>query len=270
MSERPLAVITGASSGLGATFARKLAQRGHDLLLIARRQERLRALAGELADTYNISAEALIADLTLDADLERVADRIGNAPALALLVNNAGFGAMGYFFESDIDVQMRMHRLHVLATVRLTHAALANLVPRRHGGVINVSSVAGFMIGAQNVSYCATKAWMNNFTQSLAVELNTKKSQVKVQALCPGFTLTEFHDTLGMDRSGVRKSLWLTADFVVEQSLLGLEAGELFVIPGWRYKAIVFALRWLPDPALRVAARFAARRRRPTETAPRN
>lgn len=264
MSERPLAAITGASSGIGATFARKLAQRGHDLLLIARREERLRALASELADTYNISAEALPADLTLDADLERVADRIGAAPRLALLVNNAGFGTMGYFFEADVHGQMQMHRLHVLATVRLTHAALAGMIPRRGGGVINVSSVAAFMMGVQNVSYCATKAWMNSFTQGLALELAAKKSRVKVQALCPGFTLSEFHDTLGMDRGSVPKSLWLTADLVVEQSLLGLEAGKLFVIPGWRYQATVFALRWLPDRALRQMARFAAKRRRPT------
>ena len=262
MSERPVAAITGASSGIGATFARKLAQRGHDLLLIARRQERLRALAAELADTYNISAEAICADLTLDADLERTAARIHGESRLALLVNNAGFGSLGYFFEIDAEGQMRMHRLHVLATTRLTHAALHNMVPRRRGGVINVSSVAAFMIGSQNVSYCATKLWMNGFTQGLALELDAKKSPVKMQALCPGFTLSEFHDTLGMDRAGVPKSLWLTADFVVEQSLLGLEMGKLFVIPGWLYKAMVFALRSMPDPVLRKMSQAAANRRR--------
>lgn len=262
MSERPLAAITGASSGIGAAFARKLAQRGHDLLLIARREDRLRALAAELADTYNVAAEALPADLTLDDQLERLAVRIQNAPRLALLVNNAGFGTMGYFWEVDLRGQEQMHRLHVLATVRLSHAALANMVPRRAGGVINVSSIAAFMIGSQNVSYCATKNWMNSFTQGLALELGAKKSRVKMQALCPGFTLSEFHDSARFDRSTVPNSFWLTADFVVEQSLLGLEAGKLFVIPGFRYKATVAALRWLPDPILRQMALFAARRRK--------
>ena len=263
MPERPLAAITGASSGIGATFARKLASRGYDLLLIARREDRLRALASELADTYHISAEALIADLTRQDDLERVAARIQSAPRLGLLVNNAGFGTLGYFFEIDVDGQEQMHRLHVLATVRLSHAALANLVPRRAGGIINVSSVAAFMIGSQNVSYCATKAWMNSFTAGLAAELSAKKSKVKVQALCPGFTLSEFHDTLNMDRRGVPDSLWMTADFVVEQSLLGFDAGKLFVIPGWRYKLTVAAVKHLPAAILRRLTLASARFRRP-------
>ena len=266
MPERPLAAITGASSGIGATFARKLASSGYDLLLSARREDRLRALASELADTYNISAEPLVADLTRDADLEQVAERLQAAPRLGLLVNNAGFGTLGFFFEIDVEGQQQMHRLHVLAPLRLCHAALQNLVPRRTGGIINVSSVAAFMIGSQNVSYCATKAWMNSFTQGLAMELNAKKSKVKVQALCPGFTLSEFHDTLGMDRRGVPDSLWMTADYVVDQSLLGFEAGTLFVIPGWRYKLTVAAVKNLPAPILRRLTLASARFRRPKDS----
>jgi len=262
MSERPLAAITGASSGIGAAFARKLAPRGYDLLLIARREDRLRALASELADTYHISADAMAADLTHDADLEGVAERLQAAPRLGLLVNNAGFGSMGFFFEIDVAGQEQMHRLHVLATMRLSHAALKNMVPRRTGGIINVSSVAAFMIGSGNVSYCATKAWMNSFTQGLAMELDARKSPVKVQALCPGFTLSEFHDTLQMDRGGIPASFWMTADFVVEESLIGFEARKLFVIPGWRYKITVAAARWLPDPFLRVISRTLAKRRK--------
>ncbi len=268
MSERPLAVITGASAGIVAAFARKLAQRGYDLLLIARRQDRLRALAAELAESYHIGASAMPADLSTDDDLERIAGCVQNAPRLRLLVNNAGFGTMGFFHEASVQSQMQMHRLHVLAIARLTHAALANMTERRAGAVINVSSVAAFMIGAGNVSYCATKAWINAFTQGLALELRARKSPVKVQALCPGFTLSEFHDVLGMDRAGVPESFWLTADFVAEQSLLGLEAGRLFVIPGLRYKITVLALRWLPDPALRRLALLLSRRRRPRTPAP--
>lgn len=251
MPDRPLAVITGASSGIGAMFARKLAARGYDLMLIARREDRLRSVASELAETYHVTAEILAADLADDGDLERAASAIHGAPNLGLLVNNAGFGSLGYFFEIDAESQVRMHRVHVLATMRLTHAALANLVPRGAGGVINVSSVAAFSQSPQNVSYCSTKCWMNSFTEGLAIELAARKSRVKVQALCPGFTLSEFHDTVGIDRGTIPKSLWMTADFVVEESLRRFERGKLFVIPGWRYKLIVALMKAMPGPQMR-------------------
>ena len=119
-----------------------------------------------------------------------------------------------------------MHRLHVLATMRLTHAALANLVPRGTGGVINVASVAGFAQAPGSVSYNATKAWMNSFTEGVAMELSIKGPPVRVQALCPGFTLSEFHDVLDVDRGAIPKSLWMSADFVVEESLRGFEPGS--------------------------------------------
>ena len=167
MAERKLAIITGASSGIGAMFARKLAARGYNLLLVARREDRLRSLAVELAETYHVSAGILVADLAVDAERERVAERIGSAPDLGLLVNNAGFGTLGFFADSDVESQLQMHRLHVIAALHLTHAALANLIPRGEGGVINVSSVAAFGQSAGSVSYCATKGWMNDFTAGL-------------------------------------------------------------------------------------------------------
>lgn len=262
MAERLLAVITGASSGIGAEFARQLAARGYDLLLIARREDRLRAIAGELSENYHLSAVPLAADLTLDADLERVAARIRTAPNLGLLVNNAGFGSLGYFFETDLASQQQMHRLHVLATVQLTHAALTNLVARGTGGVINVASVARFWQSPGSVSYCATKAWMNSFTEGLAMELAVKKTPVKVQALCPGYTLSEFHDVVHMDRSAIPKSLWMKADFVVSESLRGFDQGRLFVVPGWRYKLIVGLMRTMPRPVMHWASRVSARLRR--------
>jgi hypothetical protein len=292
-SERPLAVITGASSGIGAVFSRKLAARGYDLLLIARREDRLRSLASELAATYRIATDFLIADLADDADLERAADRIQTEPRLGLLVNNAGFGTNGFFFEIDVRSQEQMHRLHVLATMRLTHAALANLVPKSllkkgtdrsvHSrafsgdqglatgdrvvsplfpGVINVASVAGFAQSPMSVSYCATKTWINSFTEGVAMELSIKAPDVRMQALCPGFTLSEFHDVVGLDRSAIAQSLWMSADFVVEESLRGFERGKLFVIPGWRYKVIVAGMKLLPGPLLRRMAVTGARRLR--------
>jgi short-subunit dehydrogenase len=264
MAERKLAVITGASSGIGAMFARKLAARGYDLLLVARREERLRSLATELSETYHVSGDVMAADLAADADRDRVAERIRSAPNLSLLVNNAGFGTLGFFADADLESQMQMHRLHVLATVHLTHAALSNLVPRAEGGVINVSSVAGFGQSAGSVSYSATMAWMNTFTAGLYSEMQVQKSPVKMQALCPGFTLSEFHDVAHVDRSPIPQSLWMTADFVVNESLRGFDEGKLFVIPGWRYQLIVIFMKSLPGWALRkLSARGAEKYRKP-------
>jgi short-subunit dehydrogenase len=263
MPERKLAVITGASSGIGAMFARKLAARGYDLLLVARREDRLRSVAAELSETYHVSADVIAADLAADADRERVAGRIRSAPDLGLLVNNAGFGTLGFFADNDVESQLQMHRLHVLAALHLTHAALANLIPRGVGGVINVSSVAAFGQTAGSVSYSATKGWINAFTAGLYAELEAQKSPVKIQALCPGFTLSEFHDTARIERSPIPQSLWMTADFVVSESLRGFDDGKLFVIPGWRYKLIVMFMKSLPAWALRkVSARGAQRYRK--------
>jgi len=259
-----LAVITGASSGLGVAFARKLAARGYDLLLIARREDRLRSIAREIGEQYHVRAEILEADLTDDAALTMVARRIRDAADLGLLVNNAGFGTLGYFFEADPHTQEQMHRLHVLATMRLSHAALANLVPRAEAGtgIINVSSIAAYGASPQNVSYCATKAWMNRFTEGLAIELGTRSSPVRVQALCPGFTLTEFHDTMPMDRSRIPTSLWLNADFVVGESLRGFDRSAMFVIPGWRYKLLVWIMKLVPSGLMRWGSIWAAQRYR--------
>lgn len=263
MAERKLAVITGASSGIGAMFARKLAGRGYDLLLVARREDRLKSLAADLAETYHVSADSLAADLAEDGDRDRVAERIRSAPNLGLLVNNAGFGTLGFFADTTVESQLQMHRVHVLATMHLTHAALENLIPKAQGGVINVSSVAAFGQTAGSVSYCATKGWMNDFTAGIYSELEVQRSPVKVQALCPGFTLSEFHDTLRMDRSRIPQSLWMTADFVVSESLRGFDEGKLFVIPGWRYKLLVRFMKSTPGWAMRkMSARGAQRYRK--------
>ena len=160
-----LAAVTGASSGIGAAFARALAARGFDLILIARRKDRLDDLAGELAAKHDTNSEILKADLTLDSDLARVEDRLRAASTLELLVNNAGFGVGGAFAESQITAQDAMHRLHILATLRLTHAALQGMVARRAGAIINVASVAGFIVSPGALSYGATKKWINTFTE---------------------------------------------------------------------------------------------------------
>ena len=250
---RPLAVITGASAGIGASFARKLAAGGYDLWLVARREDRTRLMARQLSEYHHITAEPVIADLTQPADLEALAQRVRHAPNLALLINNAGFGTNHYFFQTDAEQQDAMHRLHVVAAARLTHAAIANLTPRAVAGtgVINVSSVAAFASAPQNVSYCATKAWMNRFTEGLSIELGAWKSPVTVQALCPGYTLSEFHDLTGADRSAIPMGFWLTPDGVVDASLKAFAQRKLFVIPNWRYQLLMGFVRAIPSSWVR-------------------
>jgi short-subunit dehydrogenase len=254
----PLALITGASSGIGREFARQLSSRGYDLLLVARRRDRLEAVGAETAVANGKPAGILVADLATEAGIREVEARIGARPP-DLLVNNAGFGSRGTFAGTGVAVQEEMHRLHVLATLRLTHAALAGMLVRGTGAIVNVSSVAGFLSAPGSVSYCATKHWMNVFTEGLWMELREARSAVRVQALCPGFTITEFHDRIDYDRSSVPAALWLRAGFVVAESLRGLEKGTLFVIPDWRYKAIVLAVRLLPRS---LARRLSVRRQR--------
>ncbi len=247
--ERKLAVITGASAGMGAEFARQLAGQGYDLLLVARREEQLRRVADQVTAVHNVACGTLSADLGDDKGVNAVETRVRDAGNLALLVNNAGFGTMGKFFEAGLEGQDQMHRVHVLAPMRLCHAALPGMVARNAGGIINVSSVAGFMVTAGSISYCATKAWMNRFTEGLYLELKLSRSRVAVQALCPGFTRTDFHQTLAMDTSNVPGWMWLSAERVVRESLAGLRTRQLFVIPGRRYRSLLRSYAMLPRAA---------------------
>lgn len=249
---RTVVAITGASSGIGAVFARKLAPE-HDLLLIARRKDRLDQLANELSTQYGSGIETLQADLASESDLSAVAARIGGEQRLALLINNAGVGAKGRFWEAPLETQESMHRLHVLATLRLTHAALRNLVPRDFGGIINVASVSAWVRSPGSTSYSATKSWMTAFTEGLYLELRGVHSNVTMQALCPGFTYSEFHDKMPVERHKLAGSaFWLSADQVVDASLEGLRRRKLFVIPGWRYRVLTAFVSKLP-----IAARLA-------------
>ena len=240
------ALITGASSGIGATFARHLAQRGVDLILVARRADRLAELKQKLEAEYRVQCETVIADLATDPGVQLVKERLEAAPALDYLINNAGFGTRGRFFDGPVDAQEQMHRVHVMATLLLTHAALVKMVARGQGAVINVASVAGFAMSAGSTSYNSTKHWMNLFTEGLYLELRQARSPVKVQALCPGYTYSEFHDVAQMDRKVIPSHMWLDADFVVDESLKALGSGQLFVVPGARYRWFVRLYPHLP------------------------
>ena len=241
------ALITGASSGIGAEFARQLAAAGHALILVARRQERLQQFKDELEAEYNIPVTIHPADL---AQLEQIAALVAfiqGLDELAILINNAGFGTMGNLGETDSSKQTEMVTLHVLATMELTQAALPKMRQQGSGHIINVSSIAAFVTGPGNVNYCATKAYINSFSRSLQLEL--KGSGVYVQALCPGYTYSEFHDRPEMDgfeRRSMPRYLWMPATDVVRESLAYLGREKVIVIPGLLYKWMVAGLQsWL-------------------------
>jgi hypothetical protein len=249
-----LAVVTGASAGIGALYARRLAVDGYDLVLVARRRERLEELAAELRGKHGVDVEVLPADLIREDGLKVVEERIARAENLEFLINNAGFGTKGRFSDGPVENHDAMHRLHVMATMRLSHAALRKMTARGKGALVNVSSVAAFICRPGNTSYYSTKAWVNCFTEGLYLELKAARSPVRVQALCPGFTVTEFHDVMGFDRKQVPASWWMSAEEVVEASLRGLRRGDLIVVPGWRYKLIVWLLRLTPRSLIHAAS----------------
>lgn len=245
-STRLVALITGATAGIGRVFAQRLAASGHDLILVSRDAVRLGALADELSLQFGISAEALPADLARDDGMRRVADRIAQEPRLAVLVNNAGFGTKGKLVNRPVAEQATMLELHVMAPMIHTRAALPGMIERGRGWIINVSSVASYTYSMGNVNYCSTKAYLRVFTECLALEV--AGTGVQVQALCPGFTHTEFHDRAGMDKKSMPRLLWLDADRVVDESLAQIAAGgKVVCIPSLRFKLIVLLIRYLPD-----------------------
>jgi uncharacterized protein len=234
----PTALVTGATAGIGAAFARQLAARGHDLVLVARDEERLRQLASGLPN----AVEVLPADLATDVGCALVEGRC--AAGVDLLVNNAGLGTKGAFHEVPVEDEEHLLRLNVRAVLRLTHAALPPMLERGSGAVLNVSSVAGFAPGTRSATYSASKAWVTNFSESL--HLQYAGTGVRVLALCPGFTRTEFHERAEMDVSGIPDRLWLEADDVVAEALRDLDAGKALSVPGLQYKAIVLGSRVVP------------------------
>lgn len=259
------AVITGASSGIGEAFAHQLAQEGYGLVLVARREERLAALAAGLEQRYGVPVEVVVADLAEPAGMERVAALLRGRDDVQLLINNAGFGVRGYFWELDLAPQEAMVNLHVQAMVHLCHAVLPGMVARGRGAIINVSSVTAFESMAHNTIYSATKATMVRFSESLAYAL--AGTGVQVQALCPGFTHTEFHDTAAyatFKRERIPAILWMSSAEVAGQSLAALRAGGPVVfIPGRFYRLIVMLLRpGLHRPLLRLAFRLRGRLKR--------
>ncbi|SEG06133.1 hypothetical protein SAMN04489712_10367 [Thermomonospora echinospora] len=228
----PTALITGATAGLGAGFARRLASDGFDLVLIARDIERLDRTAADLRGRYGVAVETLPADLATDEGLAAAEDRAGKG--VDLLVNNAGFGQRGVYLNVPVADEVRMLRVHCEAVLRLTSAALPGMLERGRGGVINVASVAAFF---SRGTYGASKAWVVSFSQAVMRDLGGRG--VYVMALCPGFVRTEFHERAGMNVSGIPGFMWLDQDLVIDTALRDLRRGVQVSVPGARYKAIV-------------------------------
>ncbi|GAA4566269.1 SDR family oxidoreductase [Micromonospora coerulea] len=238
------ALITGASAGIGAAFAHRLAADGWDLVLVARDPGRLDATAAELTGRYGRQVETISADLSTDDGCAAVERRLVAEPAIELLVNNAGTSLNTPFLRSAVDDEARLLRLNVQAVLRLTHAVLGPMVERGHGTVINVSSVAGFGVVMPGSTYSASKAWVTNFSESIG--RSVAPLGVRVMALCPGYTRTGYHERAGIDMSGTPRWLWLKADDVVAEGLRDLGKGKLVSVPTWKYKLAVAGLRHAP------------------------
>jgi short-subunit dehydrogenase len=246
---RRRAWVTGASSGIGAAFARRLARDGFDLALVARSRGRLEKLAGELRGGGTIACDVVPADLTVAAHLQRVADLVAGDGALERMVNNAGFGTAGAFARLDAQREEEEIRLNVVALTRLTRAALPGMIERGRGAVINVSSMAAFQPAPLNATYGATKAYVNSFTEALYEEL--RGSGVQVQALCPGFTRTEFQERAGIDVQGIPSFAWMSAEDVVDASLAALKSGEVICVPGAGNRLLAAAASAMPRAVVR-------------------
>src|SRR4051794_24202077 len=243
----PTALVTGATSGLGLAFARRLAAEGNDLVLVARDVPRLDRVAGELRTAYGRRVEVLPADLADRDQLQRVADRVADrSQPVDLLVNNAGFGLGHRFTDGALADEERLVDVLVRAVLVLSHAAAAPMRDRGYGAIVNVSSVSGFVVMG---SYSAAKAWVTTFTEGLANELG--RHGVQVTALCPGFVHTEFHQRANQRMTKVPSFGWLDADDVVDACLADVRRGRVVSVPSARYKAVAVLTRLVPRSVVR-------------------
>lgn len=246
------AVITGASTGLGAAYAEELAHRGCAVILVARNADRLRALAERLKKQYGVNAVAEPADLTDRSGQAKIEALFAADSTIDLLVNNAGFGTLGPFAKLNLDHEMDEIELNVVAMVRLAHAAVQAMVSRRHGAIINVASLAAFQPAPYNATYGATKAYIKSFTESLSEEL--RDTGVRTQVLCPGFTRTEFQERAGLNTTRIPEFAWMTAEAVIKKSLDALDRGTVVCVPGTSNWLMAGIARHAPESLLRRAA----------------
>jgi short-subunit dehydrogenase len=244
-------LITGGTAGIGAAFARALAARGDDLLLVARDADRLEQQAAELSSTYAVQVDVISADLAVRDDVLRVAAALADTERpVDVLVSNAGFGLNSRLTDEDLSAQERGLDIMCRAVLLLGGAAARAMRKRGHGTIINVSSVAGF---ATMGGYSAIKAYVTTYTESLAAEL--AGTGVHVIALCPGFVRTEFHSRADIDMSAMPDAGWIDVDELVAQALTDAERGRVVSVPTIRYKVVAGLARHAPRPLVRAVSR---------------
>ncbi|MEZ5091641.1 SDR family NAD(P)-dependent oxidoreductase [Nocardioides sp.] len=254
-TDRPVALVTGGTAGIGHEFARQLAARGHDLVLVARDADRLAEVAASLAEEYAVQVGTLVADLVDRQQLATVEARLADDERpVDLLVNNAGFGLKRPFLVNDVEDEQAMLDVLVTAVMRLSHAALGAMTARGSGGLINVSSVAAYL---PRGTYSASKSWVNSFGEWAATEY--RPQGVTVTTLCPGFTRTEFHQRMGVSRGSAPEFLWLDAEFLVTKALADFDKGRALSVPGASYKAITALSRAVPHGVLQRFQRLGRR-----------
>lgn len=241
------AIITGATSGIGACYARELASQGFNLVITGRREDIISKLAAGLSEEYKIKADVVITELSEEEGVQKLVDFIAPIEDIEMLINNAGFGLNKYFIRSDINYQVRMNDLHTTATMKMIYAVLPKMIKQKHGYIINVASVAGMCPLVRDIVYCGSKAFLINFSEALYMEV--MKKGIKVQALCPGFTHTDFHGKLELSRSDHKKMgklNWMTSEEVVRYSLKRLKMNKVVCIPGFSNRLMVKATRLIP------------------------
>jgi hypothetical protein len=252
------ALVTGATSGIGHAFCRELAERGNNLVIVARHRARLENVSDELRARHSINVEILAADLSKRTQLRRVADRVADRERpIDLLVNNAGFGMNKSLLRGDLADEEAMLDVLCRAVLVLSREGALSMKARGRGHIINVSSVAGFLPMG---TYSAAKTWVTVFTEALAQELSG--SGVSATALCPGFTHTEFHERADIDMTRLPKAMWLDADSLVRDCFADVRAGKIISVPGVQYKLIAGIAQVVPHGLLRaVSARANSLRR---------
>lgn len=239
------ALVTGATAGIGESFTRLLADNNYNIVLVARDLQRLEERARELETKYKVSTHVIQADLATESGCSAIEQYISNNQ-IDVLINNAGFGLNKAFTMSALEAEQQMLDVLVRTPMRLMHSVLPGMKQRNKGVVINVSSVAGFIAGG---SYSASKSYITVISESLNTELSG--TNVKVSALCPGFTRTEFHQRARMSMKGLPNFMWLNSDDLVKKAWTDALKGEAVSIPGWQYRVLAFVIQALPRTLIR-------------------
>ena len=243
-----IAIVTGATSGIGKEFSKRLAMMGYDLIVVGRREEVLKKVAKNIEKRYCVNVEVKILDLSHEDRLNEFISFINKQDDIEYLVNNAGHGAIDTFTRDNIENQVEMINVHILATVKLCHTIANKMKKNKKGYIINTSSIASFNTFPTSGMYCATKGFLSSFSQSLALEL--KEYNIKVQALCPGFTRTDFHEKLNMDKKILKNKgivKWMTPQEVVDISLKNInKKSKIIVVPGFGNKIMCLASKFSP------------------------